>query len=54
MIPSQLTDSPADAVLSILQRQGAATIKEMHRARMIIAPSIKTEGKFYQSVQICT
>jgi len=30
---------------------GAADIKEMHRAEMVIAPSIATEGKFYQMTQ---
>ena len=30
---------------------GAKTIKEMHNASMIIAPSIKTEGKFFQASQ---
>jgi IMP dehydrogenase len=30
---------------------GAATIKEMHRAEMVIAPSIVSEGKSYQMTQ---
>ena len=30
---------------------GATTIKEFHSSRMIIAPSIKTEGKIYQMAQ---
>ena len=30
---------------------GAKTIKEMHNATMIIAPSIKTEGKYFQASQ---
>jgi IMP dehydrogenase len=30
---------------------GARTIKEMHKARMIIAPAIKTEGKYLQATQ---
>jgi hypothetical protein len=30
---------------------GAHTIKEMHQARIIIAPAIKTEGKYLQMVQ---
>ena len=30
---------------------GAANIKEMHRAEMVIAPSIATEGKSYQMTQ---
>ena len=27
---------------------GAETIREMHGARMVYAPAIKTEGKIYQ------
>ena len=30
---------------------GARSIKEMHKAKMIIAPAIKTEGKYLQSTQ---
>jgi len=30
---------------------GARTIKEMHKAEMIIAPAIKTEGKYLQATQ---
>ena len=33
---------------------GARTIKDMHKAKMVIAPSIKTEGKYFQAIQgIC-
>ncbi|MCJ7515169.1 MAG: GuaB3 family IMP dehydrogenase-related protein [Dehalococcoidia bacterium] len=33
---------------------GAITIKDMHKAKMVIAPSIKTEGKYFQAIQgIC-
>ncbi|MCD6568423.1 MAG: GuaB3 family IMP dehydrogenase-related protein [Dehalococcoidia bacterium] len=31
---------------------GARNIKEMHKTRMIIAPSIKTEGKYFQMTQL--
>lgn len=31
---------------------GAKNIKEMHQVKMIIAPSIKTEGKYYQATQV--
>ena len=31
---------------------GAKNIKEMHQVKMIIAPSIKTEGKYYQATQL--
>ena len=27
---------------------GAQTIREMHEAEVVVAPSIKTEGKHYQ------
>ncbi len=30
---------------------GAHTIKDMHKAKMVIAPSIKTEGKYFQVLQ---
>ena len=30
---------------------GALTIKDMHKAKMVIAPSIKTEGKYFQAIQ---
>lgn len=30
---------------------GARTIKEMHKVKMVVAPSIKTEGKYFQNIQ---
>ena len=30
---------------------GAMTIRDLHRADMVVAPSIKTEGKLAQMVQ---
>ena len=30
---------------------GARTIKEMHKVKMVVAPSIKTEGKYLQNIQ---
>lgn len=30
---------------------GAPTIQDMHNVRMVIAPSIKTEGKYFQAIQ---
>ena len=30
---------------------GALTIKEMHKVKMVIAPAIKTEGKYFQAMQ---
>ena len=43
MIPSRLTDSPADAVLSILQRQGAATIKELETSLGVTATAVRQQ-----------
>jgi len=30
---------------------GVSTIKQMHNVEMVIAPAIKSEGKFFQDVQ---
>jgi IMP dehydrogenase len=30
---------------------GAYTIRDFHHAEMVIAPSIKTEGKYYQMME---
>jgi IMP dehydrogenase len=30
---------------------GANTIKEMQQVNMVIAPAIKTEGKYFQAIQ---
>jgi len=30
---------------------GARNIKEMHKVKMVVAPSIKTEGKYFQAIQ---
>ena len=30
---------------------GALTIKDMHKVKMVIAPAIKTEGKYFQAMQ---
>jgi len=30
---------------------GALSIKEFQKVKMVIAPSIKTEGKYFQSIQ---
>jgi DeoR family suf operon transcriptional repressor len=43
MIPSQLTASPAGAVLSILQRQGAATIKELETGLGVTATAVRQQ-----------
>lgn len=52
--PTSVTDGTQNfigALRTCMGVCGAATIKEMHKARMVIAPSIKTEGKFYQAGQ---
>ncbi|RLE41827.1 GuaB3 family IMP dehydrogenase-related protein, partial [Candidatus Woesearchaeota archaeon] len=39
------------ALATCMGMLGAKTIKEMHEAEIIIAPSIQTEGKIFQVVQ---
>ncbi|MFC1930494.1 GuaB3 family IMP dehydrogenase-related protein [Chloroflexota bacterium] len=54
--PASVTDGTQNfigALRTCMGVCGAATVKEMHSARMVIAPAIKTEGKFYQGVQAC-
>lgn len=53
--PTSMTDGTQNligALRTCMGVCGAATIKDMHHARMVIAPAIKTEGKFYQAVQV--
>ncbi len=45
------TENLVGALKTSMATCGAQTIKEFHDARMIIAPSIKTEGKIYQMAQ---
>jgi IMP dehydrogenase len=45
------TENLVGALRTSMATCGAQTIKEFHEARMIIAPSIKTEGKIYQIAQ---
>src|SRR4030042_5842459 len=49
------TDDGSQNLMGALQTSmgnlGAKNIKEMHKVEMIIAPSIQTEGKLFQSVQ---
>ncbi len=45
------TENLVGALTTSMATCGAQTIKEFHDARMIIAPSIKTEGKIYQIAQ---
>jgi len=52
--PTSLTDGSQNLVGALHTSMGvcgARTIKEMHQAKMIIAPAIKTEGKLLQATQ---
>lgn len=49
--PTSVTDGSQNLVSALRTAMGvcgASTIKEMHQAKMIIAPAITTEGKFWQ------
>ena len=49
--PSALTDGTQNLIGALevcMGMVGAATIRQMHDAEVIIAPSVKTEGKHYQ------
>jgi IMP dehydrogenase len=45
------TENLVGALTTSMATCGARTIQEFHDARMLIAPSIKTEGKIYQIAQ---
>ena len=45
------TENLVGALRTSMATCGAQTIEEFHAARMVIAPSIKTEGKIYQMAQ---
>ncbi len=52
--PTSMTDGSENlmgALRTAMGVCGAMTIKDMHKAKMVIAPSIKTEGKFFQAIQ---
>lgn len=52
--PSSLTDGTLNLVGALrtsMGTVGAANIREMHDAEMILAPAIKTEGKIFQRLQ---
>ena len=52
--PSSVADGTMNlvgALRTAMGMCGALTIKDMHQAEMIIAPSIKTEGKVFQMAQ---
>lgn len=52
--PTSVTDGTQNLVAALRTAMGvcgARNIKEMHQTEVIIAPSIKTEGKFFQMMQ---
>ena len=52
--PSHRTDGTENYVGALRTAMGvcgALTIKEFQKTRMVIAPSIKTEGKYFQAIQ---
>ena len=49
--PTSVTDGTQNLIGALCTSMGvcgAATIEEMHKVEMVIAPAIKTEGKFWQ------
>lgn len=51
--PTSVTDGTQNLVSALkvaMGMCGAYTIRDFHRAEMVIAPAIKTEGKFFQMV----
>jgi len=52
--PTSVTDGTQNLIGALCTGMGvcgAKTIKEMHKVKMIIAPAIKTEGKYFQATQ---
>jgi len=52
--PTSVTDGTQNLVGALRTSMGvcsARTIKEMHKVKMVIAPSIRTEGKYFQAIQ---
>lgn len=52
--PTSMTDGTENfigALRTAMGVCGALTIRDMHKAKMVIAPAIKTEGKFFQATQ---
>ncbi len=52
--PTSVTNGTQNLVGALRTGMGvcsARTIKEMHQARMVIAPAIRTEGKYFQAIQ---
>ncbi|MBM4446707.1 MAG: GuaB3 family IMP dehydrogenase-related protein [Chloroflexi bacterium] len=52
--PTSVTDGTENfvgALRTAMGTCGALTIKDMHKVKMVIAPAIKTEGKYFQAIQ---
>jgi IMP dehydrogenase len=52
--PTSMTDGSENlmgALRTAMGVCGAMTIRDMQKAKMVIAPSIKTEGKFFQAIR---
>jgi len=52
--PARLDDGSQNlawAIKTSMSYCGVSTIKQMHNVEMVIAPAIKSEGKFFQDVQ---
>jgi len=52
--PTSVTDGTQNLIGALRTSMGvcsARTIQEMHKVKMIIAPAIKTEGKYLQAIQ---
>jgi len=52
--PTSITDGTQNLIGALRTGMGvcsARTIQEMHKVKMVIAPSIKTEGKYFQAIQ---
>lgn len=52
--PTSVTDGTENFVGALRTAMGvcgALTIKDMHKVKMVIAPAIKTEGKYFQAIQ---
>lgn len=52
--PTSVTDGTENFIGALRTSMGtcsALTIKDMHKTKMVIAPAIKTEGKYFQAIQ---
>jgi IMP dehydrogenase len=52
--PTSVTDGTQNLIGALRTSMGvcsARTIREMHKVKMVIAPSVKTEGKYLQAIQ---